>query len=255
MQSCDPHSFLEWIGAVDADISWYEDGRQTVTSCDTSYDTSYDTSRDLVTCVLTLCDFFCGFSENSSNSFLSSLVCPEPNTTLSQALRVSVCGLLLPQDIHRLIQQIRSAELTLTPSWLTDPYLISLSQLVWRRSSTCRCYLEQPRLASWVSLTVHGFADSPVSWGGNEHGVLRGGENFYSLLMFHDHTYHLHLATGAHDTCPPWWCHQLLGFFVVEMLSYLPAASSSPVLPVGASRGRSPVITFHLLNLIFDFCL
>ncbi|XP_027144805.1 ribonuclease P protein subunit p40 isoform X1 [Larimichthys crocea] len=132
MQSCDPHSFLEWIGAVDADIS----------------------------------------CENSSNSFLSSLVCPEPNTTLSQALRVSVCGLLLPQDIHRLIQQIR-------------------------------CYLEQPRLASWVSLTVHGFADSPVSWGGNEHGVLRGGENFYSLLMFHDHTYHLHLATGAHDTCPP----------------------------------------------------
>ncbi|TKS79208.1 Ribonuclease P protein subunit p40 [Collichthys lucidus] len=102
----------------------------------------------------------------------TSLVCPEPNTTLSRALRVSVCGLLIPQDIHRLIQQIRG-------------------------------YLEQPRLASWVSLTVHGFADSPVSWGGNEHGVLRGGENFYSLLMFHDHTYHLHLATGAHDTCPP----------------------------------------------------
>ncbi|KAG7999555.1 Ribonuclease P protein subunit p40 [Nibea albiflora] len=131
MQSCDPHSFLEWIGAVDADIS----------------------------------------CENSSNSFLSSLVCPEPNTTLSRALRISICGLLLPQDIYRLIQQIR-------------------------------CYLEQPQLESWVSLTVHGFADSPVSWGGNEHGVLRGGENFYSLLMFHDHTYHLHLATGAHDTCP-----------------------------------------------------
>ncbi|KAM8728654.1 ribonuclease P protein subunit p40 isoform 3-T3 [Acanthopagrus schlegelii] len=64
-------------------------------------------------------------------------------------------------------------------------------------------YLEQPRLESWVSLTVHGFVDSPVSWGGNEHGVLRGGENFYSLLIFRDQTYQLHLATGAHDTCPP----------------------------------------------------
>ncbi|XP_022622086.1 ribonuclease P protein subunit p40 [Seriola dumerili] len=132
LQSCDPHSFLEWLGAVDGDIS----------------------------------------SENSPSSFLSSFVCPEPKTTLSQALSISVCGLLLPQDVHRLIQEIR-------------------------------CYLEQPLLESWVSLTVHGFVDSPVSWGGSEHGVLRGGENFYTLLMFHDHTYHLHLATGAHDICPP----------------------------------------------------
>ncbi|XP_075933571.1 ribonuclease P protein subunit p40 isoform X2 [Anarhichas minor] len=132
LQSCDPHHLLEWLGAVDADVS----------------------------------------CENSSSSFLSSLVCPEPKTTMSRALSVSVCGLLSPQDVHRLIQQIR-------------------------------CYLDQPRLESWASLTVHGFVDSPVSWGGDEHGVLRGGENFYSLLMFHDHTYHLHLGTGAHDTCPP----------------------------------------------------
>lgn len=69
---------------------------------------------------------------------------------------------------------------------------------------SCRCYLERSRLECWTSLTVHGFVDSPVSWGDREHGVLRGGENFYTLLMFHDHTYHIHLATGAHDTCPPW---------------------------------------------------
>ncbi|KAG7219158.1 hypothetical protein INR49_006317 [Caranx melampygus] len=131
LQSCDPHSFLEWLGAVDSDIS----------------------------------------SENSTSSFLSSYVCPEPKTTLS-ALSISIRGLLLPQDIHRLIQETR-------------------------------CHLEQPQLQSWASLTVHGFVDSPVSWGGSEHGVLKGGENFYTLLMFHDHTYHLHLATGAHDTCPP----------------------------------------------------
>ncbi|XP_020515179.1 ribonuclease P protein subunit p40 [Labrus bergylta] len=132
LQSCDPHSFMEWVGAVDANVS----------------------------------------CENSSSSFLSSLVCPEPRTTVSRALSVSVCGLLLPHDVHRLIQEIR-------------------------------CYLEQPHLESWVCLTVHGYADSPVSWGDNEHSVLKGGENFYSLLMFQDDTYHLHLATGAHDTCPP----------------------------------------------------
>ncbi|XP_068604682.1 ribonuclease P protein subunit p40 [Brachionichthys hirsutus] len=132
LRSCDPHSFLEWLGAVDADIG----------------------------------------SENSSNSFLSSLICPEPKTTVSRALSVSVRGLLLPQDVQRLIQQIRS-------------------------------YLEEPHPETWATLTVHGFVDSPVSWGNNEHGVLKGGENFYNLLMFRDHTYQLHLATGAHDTCPP----------------------------------------------------
>uniref|UniRef100_A0A3B4F942 Ribonuclease P/MRP subunit p40 n=1 Tax=Pundamilia nyererei TaxID=303518 RepID=A0A3B4F942_9CICH len=109
---------------------------------------------------------------NSSSSFLSSFVCPEPNTIHRHALSVSVSGMLLPHDIHRLLQELRR-------------------------------YVEQPRLASWVSMTVRGFADSPVSWSNHEHGFLRGGENFYTLMMFHDHTYQLHLATGAHDVCPP----------------------------------------------------
>ncbi|KAM9844874.1 ribonuclease P protein subunit p40 [Aulostomus maculatus] len=132
LQSCDPHSFLEWLGAVDADVS----------------------------------------CENSSSSFLSSLVCPEPMTTASHVLSISICGLLVPQDVHRLIQELR-------------------------------CYLEPPCKAPWVALTVHGFSDSPVTWGSREHGALRGGEHFYTLLLFPDHTYRLHLATGAHDNCPP----------------------------------------------------
>lgn len=132
LRSCDPHSLLEWLGAVDAGVS----------------------------------------CENSSSSFLSSFICPDPKTTLRHALSVSVRGLLLPHDIHRLLQELRY-------------------------------YLEQVQLESWVSMTVHGFVDSPVSWGDREHGFLRGGENFYTLMMFHNHTYQLHLATGAHDACPP----------------------------------------------------
>ncbi|MEQ2312053.1 hypothetical protein AMECASPLE_027065 [Ameca splendens] len=131
LQSCDPLSLLEWLGAVDADVS----------------------------------------CENLSSSFLSTLICPEPKTTLSQAVSVSVCGLLLPQDVQQLVEQLR-------------------------------CYLQQTQKESWASVTVHGFTDSPVSWGDHEHGVLTRGENFYNLLMFQDHTYRLHLATGAHDACP-----------------------------------------------------
>lgn len=66
-----------------------------------------------------------------------------------------------------------------------------------------RCYLQQAQAESWASVTVHGFTDSPVSWGDGEHGVLIGGDNFYNLLMFPDQTYRLHLATGAQDACPP----------------------------------------------------
>ncbi|XP_062285543.1 ribonuclease P protein subunit p40 [Scomber scombrus] len=132
LQSCDPHSLLEWLGAVDADVS----------------------------------------CENSSSSFLSTLVCPEPSRTASQSLSVSVCGLLLPKDVLRLVQELR-------------------------------CYLEQSLQVSWVALTVHGFTDSPVSWGHSEHGVVTGGENFYTLLLFQDQTYQLHLSTGAPHTCPP----------------------------------------------------
>ncbi|KAK1875293.1 Ribonuclease P protein subunit p40 [Dissostichus eleginoides] len=129
-QSCDPHRLLEWLGAVDANIS----------------------------------------CENASSSFLSSLCCPDPQTVTS-ALSVSVSGLLLPEDLQRILKQLR-------------------------------CHLEQS-LSTWASLTVHGFVDSPVSWGVSEHGVLRGGENFYSLLLFPDQTYRIHLGTGAEDTCPP----------------------------------------------------
>ncbi|XP_076023804.1 ribonuclease P protein subunit p40 [Genypterus blacodes] len=129
---CDAYSFLEWLGAVDAGISW----------------------------------------EKSSSSFLSSFLCPQPEEILSGALSVSVCGLLLPEDIHTLLQELRR-------------------------------YLQERPPDSWAVLTVHGFADSPVSWAGSQHGFLRGGENLYSLLLFHDHKYRLYMAAGAHDAMTP----------------------------------------------------
>ncbi|XP_034039511.1 ribonuclease P protein subunit p40 [Thalassophryne amazonica] len=130
-ESCDAHSFLDWLGAVDADVSCH----------------------------------------NLSSDFLSTFVCPEPQMSLTQALNISITGFLSREDIHRLIQELRR-------------------------------YLELPRPVSWVALTVHGFTDSPVSWADTEHGVLQGGENFYSLLLFRDHTYRHHMAASAYDGCP-----------------------------------------------------
>ncbi|XP_056148774.1 ribonuclease P protein subunit p40 [Lampris incognitus] len=131
-QSCDPHSFLEWLGAVDAGAGCH----------------------------------------NESSSFLSTYVCPEPNSVASRALRCCISGLLLPEDLFRLLEQMRR-------------------------------YFDQPKLTSWLAMTVHGMADSPVSWGTTEHGFLKGGENFYSLVVFQNHDYWLYMGTGSHDSCPP----------------------------------------------------
>ncbi|XP_007541269.1 ribonuclease P protein subunit p40 [Poecilia formosa] len=132
LRSCDPHDLLEWIGAVDAAVSL----------------------------------------ENSSSDFLSTLTCLEPEATVSRAMSMSACGLLLPQDLQHLVEELR-------------------------------CYLQQAQTDSWASVTVHGFTDSPVSWGDGGRDILTGGHDLYNLLMFPDHTYRLHLATGAQKTCPP----------------------------------------------------
>uniref|UniRef100_H2S8U2 Ribonuclease P/MRP 40 subunit n=1 Tax=Takifugu rubripes TaxID=31033 RepID=H2S8U2_TAKRU len=141
-----------------------------------------------------------------SSRTLTDLSCP---TLLTSDLQ--------PRDSHSVLEWLGAVDAAITEDGgelRSEP-----DQVSWSRpaavpgvfsgapSHLClpvrRRHLEQPRLASWASLTVHGFADSPVCWGRDEHGALKVGENFYSLLMFQDHSYQLYLAAGAHDSCPP----------------------------------------------------
>ncbi|XP_066513504.1 ribonuclease P protein subunit p40-like isoform X1 [Hoplias malabaricus] len=130
--SCTTDQFLEWLGAVNLNIC---------------------------------CD-------NSAADFLSTYVCPEPHLTVSKALLCTVTGLILPEDINRLLKELKH-------------------------------YFDEPKFTAWVSLTVHGFVDSPVSWGVAEHGFLKGGENFYNFVCFNNQDYWLHNAVGSKDACPP----------------------------------------------------
>ncbi|XP_077414459.1 ribonuclease P protein subunit p40 [Vanacampus margaritifer] len=89
-RSYDPFELLEWLGAVQADIS---------------------------------CD-------NAADSFLSAMSCPHPSSESSHgSFLLDVRGLLLPENISTLIQQLSG-------------------------------FLEQPRSAPWAAMTVYGFADS-----------------------------------------------------------------------------------------------
>jgi len=41
---------------------------------------------------------------------------------------------------------------------------------------------ELPGEVEWAALMVHGFDNSPISWGDKAHSALTGGENYYTVL-------------------------------------------------------------------------
>ncbi|XP_029446450.1 ribonuclease P protein subunit p40 isoform X3 [Rhinatrema bivittatum] len=109
---------------------------------------------------------------NHSYSFISTYCCPQPSTILGQACLCTLTGFIIPEKIHHLLDHLRQ-------------------------------YFDEPKLAQWVTLTVHGFADSPISWRESEHGFHKGGENLYSFVVFNNQDYWLQMAVGTNDDCPP----------------------------------------------------
>ncbi|XP_067853688.1 ribonuclease P protein subunit p40 isoform X1 [Heptranchias perlo] len=109
---------------------------------------------------------------NQADSFLSTYCCPWPSTVLQKACLCTISGFIIPEGINLLLDQLR-------------------------------LYFEEPKLAQWITMTVHGFADSPVSWGESEHGYHKGGENLYNFVLFSNQDYWLHMAVGTHSGCPP----------------------------------------------------
>ncbi|KAM9307946.1 ribonuclease P protein subunit p40 [Gastrophryne carolinensis] len=109
---------------------------------------------------------------NQASSFVSSLCCPDPNILIDKAYMATITGFITPAKILLLLQTLRE-------------------------------YFDEPKLSQWVSLMVHGFADSPVSWKECEHSFFKGGENLYSIVVFNNEDYWLQKAVGAHDGCPP----------------------------------------------------
>ncbi|KAM9074658.1 ribonuclease P protein subunit p40 isoform 2-T2 [Megaptera novaeangliae] len=109
---------------------------------------------------------------NEPDNFISTYCCPQPSTVVAKAYLCTITGFILPEKIRLLLEQL------------------------------CR-YFDEPKLAPWVTLSVQGFADSPVSWRENEHGFRKGGEHLYNFVVFSNRDYWLQLAVGANDDCPP----------------------------------------------------
>ncbi|KAM4817125.1 ribonuclease P protein subunit p40 [Urocitellus parryii] len=116
---------------------------------------------------------FCNADLNKEpDNFISNFCCPQPSTVVAQAHLCTITGFILPEKISVLLEQL------------------------------CH-YFDEPKLAPWVTLSVQGFADSPVSWRENEHGFWKGGEHLYNFVIFNNQDYWLQMAVGANDNCPP----------------------------------------------------
>uniref|UniRef100_A0A2K6LJT8 Ribonuclease P/MRP subunit p40 n=2 Tax=Rhinopithecus TaxID=542827 RepID=A0A2K6LJT8_RHIBE len=109
---------------------------------------------------------------NEPNNFISTYCCPQPSTVVAKAYLCTITGFILPEKICLLLEHL------------------------------CH-YFDELKLAPWVTLSVQGFADSPVSWGKNEHGFWKGGEHLYNFVIFNNQDYWLQMAVGANDHCPP----------------------------------------------------
>uniref|UniRef100_A0A5F9CKY4 Ribonuclease P/MRP subunit p40 n=1 Tax=Oryctolagus cuniculus TaxID=9986 RepID=A0A5F9CKY4_RABIT len=107
---------------------------------------------------------------NEPHNFISTYCCPQPNTALAKAYLCSITGFLLPEKICLLLERLRH-------------------------------YFDEPKLAPWLTLSVHSFADSPVAWREKEHGFHKGGEHIYNFVIFNNQDYWLQLAVGANDDC------------------------------------------------------
>ncbi|XP_011886594.1 PREDICTED: ribonuclease P protein subunit p40 isoform X3 [Cercocebus atys] len=109
---------------------------------------------------------------NEPNNFISTYGCPQPSTVVAKAYLCTITGFILPEKICLLLEHL------------------------------CH-YFDELKLAPWVTLSVQGFADSPVSWGKSEHGFWKGGEHLYNFVIFNNQDYWLQMAVGANDHCPP----------------------------------------------------
>ncbi|XP_047491400.1 ribonuclease P protein subunit p40-like [Penaeus chinensis] len=89
----------------------------------------------------------------------------------------SMCELVRPKA-YDMVSNVNAVHCT---GFFTPEYIVSLV-------STLRSWLleRSPTSVPWLSVTVYGHPDSPVSWGHQEHSYRSNGDNFYTLVLQRD---------------------------------------------------------------------
>lgn len=85
---------------------------------------------------------------------MNSYVCPKPNTPVDQVYHFECTGYFSRSKVNKIYELIKT--------------LISNDN-----------ELQTP----WMSLHIHGFADSPVSWSSKEHNYYTDGDNSLTIIF------------------------------------------------------------------------
>ena len=85
--------------------------------------------------------------------------------------------------------------ITCTPYYIAMTFhsLLSVYHRNYMSSST------HDQSIPWISVTVWGFEDSPVSWRTNEHGWFLSGDNHCTLILFPNYGYWCMQMLATHD--------------------------------------------------------
>lgn len=105
-------------------------------------------------------------ADQGADNFISSYTCPAPSEMIVSCVSVQCQGMFTPVTVRKALHCLKS-------------------------------YRERKELP-WCSITVHGFADSPVTRKLQEHGFSNNGDNLYTYVMFPEGTWS-YSALGARD--------------------------------------------------------
>eukprot|EP01133_Synstelium_polycarpum_P015006 gene15006-17744_t len=140
------------------------------------------------------------FSKQADNELVEKIDRIEFVQAWNEAIGLLLCGGSLPEDANVCSNWM----LDVDTSDIRECYIGTLTGLVLPSrvvdlTRSARQLLKRG-LIEWGVIQVHGFVDSPVSWGTNEHGFATNGDNNYSIVILPDDEYWTHAIVGSYDT-------------------------------------------------------
>lgn len=98
-----------------------------------------------------------GVKLEAEGTRVCEIVTPKPNILVNNLCTLHCTGFFTPVQLQFLLRQLRM--------WLNQKSISAVP---------------------WISMTVYGHPDSPITWGNQEHVYCTNGDNFYTLVILRD---------------------------------------------------------------------
>jgi len=149
-----------------------------------------------------------GPGEKQQPTIVTNAICSFRSVQIFLALRICFSKTILNELFTCLWfvfldgQSMIAAMYSIYESIIYSIYESSSVTLLLSYILLCLCFsnLISVNKLPWISLTAHGFADSPVSATGYEHGFHLNGDNLLTIVLFPNNCVWLYSAFGSNDS-------------------------------------------------------